>query len=88
MQKRPSRQHQIAIHAVLQADVRLIKPRIEPEVIGQQLRLIVAARTPYVTIHLLQADDVGVLRLDHADYALQAIAAIASADPLVDVVTE
>jgi hypothetical protein len=58
------------------------------EVFSQQPRLIVESRTPHVAIDLLQADQVGILRLDHVDDPIEPILPIAPADPFVHVVAQ
>ena len=50
--------------------------------------LVVVARPRDVPVDLLQADEVGVLGLDDLDDPLEAVAAIASADSLVNVVAQ
>jgi hypothetical protein len=58
------------------------------EVPRQQLALVVKTRAANVVIDLLQANQVGVLLLDHVDDARQVVAAIAAADSFVDVVAQ
>ena len=58
------------------------------EVLCQQLGLIVVAGAGAVAIDLLQADDVGPGGFDNTDHALEVIATILPADPLMDVVAQ
>ncbi len=56
--------------------------------LGKHFHLIVVMRTANVAIDLLQANDVGILVLDHPNDAFQAVAAIPAADALVNVITQ
>src|SRR6188768_3510114 len=85
---RPARDDDVAIATRLEPHGRLTQIADGVEVFGQQLRLVVKAAAADFAIDLLQADQIGILFLDHADYALEIVAAIAAADALVDVVTQ
>ena len=56
--------------------------------LGQLPGLVVVPRPRHVAVHLLEADQVRVLLLDDPDDPLQPIAAVPSADSLVDVITQ
>jgi hypothetical protein len=86
--KRPSRQNQIAVAARAEVDVALIEVRRRAKVLGQQFRLVVVPRPSDVLIDLLEADQVGVFQLDDFDDPLELVASIASANALMDVVTQ
>ena len=58
------------------------------EVFGQQLRLIVIMRPLRMPGDFLQADDIGILRLDDVDHACKPTTPIAAADAFVDVVAQ
>ena len=84
----PAAEHQVAVAAVFTRDVHLKEVGSDFEVVGQQFRLIVVARTPDVVIHLLQTDEVRIFFFNHAQDSLEAIATIAAADAFVDIIGE
>ena len=84
---RPPRKHEIAVGAIPHRHVRL-EDRMAAEVAGEQPRLVVEAAAANVAIDLLQADEIGILRLDAVDDPRERIAAVAAADPLVDIPAE
>jgi hypothetical protein len=51
-------------------------------------RLVVVPRSRHVTIHFLEADQVGVLILDDLDDPLQTVATITPADAFMNIVAE
>ena len=86
--QRPARQDQVAVAAALQPHVRLMQEGDGMEIVGQHPRLIVKARAADVVIDFLQANQVGIFLLDDFDHPLEPVAAVAAADPFVNVVTE
>ena len=62
--------------------------RLGVEGLGELPRLVVVPRPPDVAVDLLEADQVRVLLLDDPDDPLDAVAAVAPADPLMDVVAQ
>ena len=83
----PPGQHEIAVGAAADGHV-LLKHRMEAKRLGQQPRLVVEPAAADEPIDLLEADDVGVFRLDAVDDPLERVAAIPAADPFVDVPAE
>ena len=81
---RPTREHEIAIATVADRHVRLID-RMGPEVAGEESRLIIELAPPHEPIHLLQADEVGILSLNAVDDPGEGIPPVTAADPLVNV---
>src|SRR6266568_170261 len=86
--KRPPRQDEIAVAARLVRAIHLKERVLEVKVLGHQPRLIVEARAARVVIDFLQTDQVRVLLLDHLQNPFQAVAPVAAADALVNVVAE
>ena len=86
--ERPAREHQVAIPACLESDIELIEMLHRLEGFGQLHRLIVVPGSRHVAVHLLQADQVRVLFLDHPDDPLEAVAAIPTTNPLMDIITQ
>ena len=83
----PSRQHEVAVAAFTSRHVRL-KYRMRAEVAGEQPGLIIEPAPRHETVHLLQADQVGILRLDAVDDPRERIPPVPATDPLVDVPTQ
>ena len=79
---------EVAVAAVLQPHVELVKVGHGVEGLGQLTRLVVVPRSPHVPIDLLEADQVGILVLDDLDDPFQAVAAVATADAFMDVVAQ
>ena len=86
--QRPAGEQEIAVSPIAQPDIHLVDPLPVAEVVGQQLGLIVVTGAADVSVDLLQADDVGVLRFDHGQDPAEPVAAIAGADPFMDVITQ
>ncbi len=86
--ERPARQKEVAVSSFAEPHIHLVGPLQVAEVVGQQLGLVVVAGAADVAVDLLQADDVGVLRLDDGEDPPESIAAVAAADSLMDVVTQ
>ena len=82
-----SRQNQVAVAAVAHWNVRL-EHRVQPEGPGQQPRLIIESAAANQPINLLQAYEVRLLMVDDVNDSLQRIAAVPTADALVDVPRE
>ena len=80
----PAGQHKIAVGAAADMDIGL-KHGVAAEVATQQPRLIVVVAAVHEPIHLLQADQIGILRLDAVDDPTQCVAAIPAADALVNI---
>ena len=86
--KRPDRENQVAVAAHFERYVVLIEclGRVQPGC--QQLGLMVESRAADVVVDLLQADHVGLEVLDDLGNPLKAIATVAAADALVNVVAD
>ena len=56
--------------------------------LAELLGLVVVTRAPHVTVNLLQADQVRVLSFDHLHDPIKAVAAITTADSLVNVIAQ
>lgn len=72
----PSRQQQVSVAPLLQTHVHLINSLEIAEVIRNQLGLIVIPRPPDVSVHLLETQDVGVLRFDNRQNPTEPVAAV------------
>ncbi len=86
--KRPTREQQIAVAAVLQSDVQLLHVGNGPKMIQQQLVLVVIVRASHIPIDLLQADNVRIFIFNNRDDPLEAVPTIATTDSLMNVVTQ
>src|SRR5205823_5371628 len=79
---------QIAVTAGLEANGGLAQASHGFEAIGQQARLIVITRAAHMVIDLLQANQIGILLLDHVDDPFEVVAPVAPADSLMNVVAQ
>ena len=86
--KRPPRQDEIAVTAVLQLDVELKHVGSDVKGLDELTRLIVVPRSGDVAVDLLEADQVGVLILDDLNHPLQPVTSITPADAFMDIVAE
>ena len=86
--ERPARENQVAVASALEPHVELIEVSRRMERLAEFPGLVVVPRSRDVTVDLLQADHVGVLGLDDLDDPLEAVATIATADPLMNVVAQ
>ena len=58
------------------------------EGLDELTRLVVVPRPRHLPVHLLEADQVGILVLDDLDDPLEAITPVSPADAFMDVVAE
>ena len=83
--ERPAREDQIAVAAITVRDIQLIEVRLDAKLMRQHCRLVVETRTTNVTVHFLQANEIGFLLLDDIHNSLDSVTAI-RADTFVDIV--
>src|SRR5579871_5434321 len=83
----PSGQDQIAVAALAVGHIQLIEMSLGADLRGQQAWLIVIIGSPYVTIHFLQANEIGLLLAYNLNDSFQPVATITT-DAFVNVVCQ
>src|SRR5262249_41185617 len=82
-------EHRISVFAAAaDLDVAEEDPVAEPQLVAQQIHLIVVIRSLHQPIHFLQEDDVRLVVSDGGDHTPRIVAAADAADALVDVVAQ
>ena len=88
MSVQASARDEVAVASVPESHIELIEMGRRVQCLAELPGLIVVTRSRHVAVDLLEADDVWVFGLDDLDDPLEAVTAITTADPFMDVIAQ